>query len=369
MASAKPRPYSPDVAIPPGTTILEMLEEKGITQAGLAERMKRPANKINEILNGKRAITAETAMELELVLGLPAYFWLELESNYQLARKRLKAMEDIQEQTAILKQFPVREMIRLGWLEKMDSLSGQTHKLLSFLGVASFSQLDKPSVFGAAFRKSELKEACPYAMAAWLRKGELEAAEIETRAFDAKGLKSSLGKLRSMTLLPPGQFRPRLVAICAAHGVAVVFVPHLPKSYVCGAAYWLGDKAVIQLSFRFRTNDHFWFSFFHELGHILLHGKREKFIDDFKDAQDDKEQEANLFACEALIPASEYNRLRALKLRSRTAIKEFSQQFGIAPGIVIGRLQHDNVILHNTMNDLKVRIDWNQEPGIVGAEC
>jgi len=114
MARIKPRPYAPDVAIPPGATILEMIAEKGITQAGLAERMKRPANKVNEILHGKRAITPDTAMELELVLGIPAYVWLELENNFPIARKQLDAQERVQEEVDALKNFPVRRMIKLG---------------------------------------------------------------------------------------------------------------------------------------------------------------------------------------------------------------------------------------------------------------
>ena len=236
MASVKPRPYAPDVAIPPGATILEMLAEMGITQVGLAERMKRPANKVNEILHGKRAIMPDTAMELEFVLGIPAYVWLELEANYQLAKKRLEPQEHIQEQVDTLKMFPVRDMIKLGWIRKADTPQEQVSVMLRFFGVAAFSQLNKPSVLAPAFRKSDVKEACPHALAAWLRKGELQAHGIELGSFDSKGLRSSLGELRSLSLLQPEVFAPRLVKTCAAHGVAVVFVPHLPKSYVSGAA-------------------------------------------------------------------------------------------------------------------------------------
>jgi addiction module HigA family antidote len=352
------------MAIPPGATIQEMLVEKGITQAGLAERMKRPPNKVNQILHGNRAITVETAMELELVLGLPAYFWLELEKIYQLAKKRLDAQQRLEEQAPALKQFPVREMIKLGWLEKADTPLEQTRKLLTFFGVTSFSQLNKPSVLEPAFRKSEMKEACPYALAAWLRKGELDAIEVETKPFDAKALKASLGKLRALSLLPREQFEPQLVSACAAHGVAVVFVPPLPRSYVCGAAYWLGDKAVIQLSPRFRTDDRFWFSVFHELGHILLHGKKETFLDDFKNDHGDREQEANLFARKTLIADADFERLKGLNFHEAHVIENFSREIGVAPGIVVGRLQHDDLLPYNSsLNRLKLKVAWKHEAG------
>jgi HTH-type transcriptional regulator/antitoxin HigA len=104
MPEIAPRPYEPDVAVPPGATILELIEAKGMTQQQLAERMGRPPNKINEILHGKRAVTVETALELELVLGLPAAYWLEREKTYQLAKVRLVADESLQGRTETLKK-------------------------------------------------------------------------------------------------------------------------------------------------------------------------------------------------------------------------------------------------------------------------
>jgi len=359
MASIGPRPYKPDIAIAPGATIMELLVAKGITQTGLAERMRRPSNKINEILHGKRSITVETALELELVLGLPAYFWLELEQNYQLAYKRLRSERQLREEAETLKKFPLTEMARLGWVERVKDPVEQTRKLLSFFGITSFTQLDKPHVLAPAFRKSQTKDACRYALSAWLRKGELAASEIETGGFDERGLKAALSELRSLSVLTPEDFQPRLVSLCAVHGVAVVLVPHLPKSYVCGAAYWLGSKAIIQLSFRFQTNDYFWFSFFHEMGHILFHGKKHTFLDEFDGDGNDEEREANEFASKTLIPDVHYQRLKNRTYRKAEAIRSFANEIGIAPGIVVGRLQHDDLIPFSHLNRLKSRLTWD----------
>ncbi|MDE2104699.1 MAG: HigA family addiction module antidote protein [Patescibacteria group bacterium] len=369
MATIKPREYRPDTAIAPGATISEMLLSKGITQAGLAERMKRPANKINEILRGKRAITAETALELELVLGLPAGFWLELEKNYQLARKRIDAAKRIEEQAATASLFPLREMARFGWIQKVRDPAENARRLLAFFGIASFSQLRSPNVMEMAFRRSQTERANPYSLAAWVRRGQIEATEANVESFDAKGLRASIPEFRALSLLPPHAAMPKLAAACARFGVAVVYVPLLPKSYVCGAAYWLGDKAVIQLSLRFRSDDHLWFSFFHELGHILLHGKKNTFLDDFKPNEDEKEREANEFARKSLIPDAQFERLVALDFTQTEVVRRFAREIGIAPGVVVGRLQHDQLIAFSELNSLKIRLDTQN--GLQGAtrEC
>jgi hypothetical protein len=117
------------------------------------------------------------------------------------------------------------------------------------------------------------------AVAAWLRRGEIEAAEIDCVIYDASKFKETLQQVRALTIEPPEIFQFEVVRLCAAAGVAVVFVPELPKTRTCGATRWLNpNKALIQLSLRYKTNDHLWFAFFHEAGHILLHGKRNVFL-------------------------------------------------------------------------------------------
>jgi HTH-type transcriptional regulator/antitoxin HigA len=360
MVEIAPRPYEPDVAIHPGATVRDVIEAKGMTQQELAKRMNRPPNKINEILQGKRAITVETALELELVLGWPADFWLEREKNYQLAKARLCAQAELQGQTDMLKKFPLPAMIRLGWIRKMPTPAAQVRELLAFFGIASFDQLDKPGIFAPAFRKAKAKEACPYALAAWLRRGTLQADRIETKPYSVSGLRGSLADLRALSLLLPEEFESRLVGLCAAHGVAVVFVPHLPGSYASGAAYWIGDKAVIQLSLLVATDDQFWFSFFHEVGHILLHGKKQAFLDDFKTDDNQQEQQANTFVARQLIPDAAYGRLKTLSFDQEAVVRDFAKEIGVAPGIVVGRLQHDRLLPHSRLRELKVRYAWRK---------
>jgi HTH-type transcriptional regulator / antitoxin HigA len=141
----------------------------------------------------------------------------------------------------------------------------------------------------------------------------------------------------------PEAFVPKLEDLCASAGVAVVFVPELPKIGIWGATRWLGDKAVIQLSLRYKSNDHLWFTFFHEAGHILKHGRKEIFIEG-KGLNGEKEEEANAYARDKLIPPAQMRRLIKSGRPTLATVERFADEIGIAPGIVVGRLQHEKVL-------------------------
>ena len=143
--------------------------------------------------------------------------------------------------------------------------------------------------------------------------------------------------------------------MCSNAGVAVVFVSELPDIHLSGATRWLNSqKAMIILTLRHKSDDHLWFSFFHEVGHILLHKKNNVFIDELKSYSDISEKEANRFSANFLIPEKEYRDFKEKINRiSRAAILEFSNRIGIAPGIIVGRLQHDGIIDYSFHNRLK----------------
>jgi len=364
MPSIAPAPYAPDVAVPPGATIRSILQDMGMTQAELAVRMKRPANKINEIIQGKRQVTVETALELELTLGLPADFWINLEKNYQLNKARLAEESRLDEEAATLKKFPLKEMIGLKWIAKRPDTRSQVRELLAFFGITSFCQLKSVGSLAPAWRKSQKRQPCGYALCAWLRKGTLKACKIKTAKFDPRSLERGIPEIRKLTMV--SDFADDLIAFCAARGVAVTFVPHLPRSYVNGAAYWLNDKPVIQLSIRNAWSDVMWFSFFHELCHIIHHEKTDKgFLDDtfgnegsFVSDDPDKEAEANAFATNSLIPPDKYRRLLSLEYRRPAVITDFASKLCVEPGVVVGRLQHDNLLHHSRLNDLRTKLVW-----------
>jgi HTH-type transcriptional regulator / antitoxin HigA len=352
--------YLPDFVSPPGETLEEVLELRGMSQADLAERTGRPKKTINEIVRGKAAITAETALQFELVLGIPAAFWTSREQQYQDALARSKEMMSLQGQSAWLKHIPYRAMINLGWLPEETQKAKQVQQVLAFFGVASPERWNGLwARQQAAFRSSPTLKSDPGAVAAWLRKGEIEAQEIQSKEFDSSRFKQTLQYVRSLTRKLPANFASLVAKECSAAGVRLVFVPELPGTRAWGATRWLNaTTALIQLSLRYKTDDHLWFTFFHEAGHILLHGRRDYFVEAEDQEKNAKELEADSFAREWLIPNREYAVFKRLGAYSCGAINRFAYRLEIAPGIVVGCLQHDGLVPHNRCNELKKPIDF-----------
>jgi len=353
--------YHPRTVSPPGETLAETLEELEMSQADLARRMGRPTKTINEIVQGKAAILPETALQLENVLGIPASFWMAREMAYRTALARSERRTTVGSHEALewAGEFPCKEMARWGWIRKVARRADYVQELFEFFGVASLQAWEatwsRPEV---AFRRSLTKDGSRHAVAAWLRRGEIEAATQKTGRYDEKAFRATLRRCRELTTEDPETFCPTIRQACAPAGVAVLFVPELPGARVSGASRWLTPhRALIQLSLRFKTDDQLWFSFFHEAGHILLHTKKGIFIDDGTSTST-QEKEANAFASGILIPDDAFERLSRMRPLSTESVLAFAEEERIAPGIVVGRLQHERLIPFTHLNGLKRSLTW-----------
>ncbi len=349
-----------DLPIPPGELLAETLETLNLTQADLARRMSRPAQALNEIVHGTKEITAETAIQLERVLGVPAHIWLGLEAEYQHTKARRDDRHRLQAEAKLAARFPYGAMRRLGWLKKAKDRVSQVEVLLDFFGVSTLEAVGEAEA--AAYRLSRSRRAQPEALAAWLRKATLDAQKIKMETFSEQRLLDLLPEFRSFTRDKPETFEPRLRRELAACGVALVLLPHLPKTHAHGATRWMApEKAIIQLSLRYRWADIFWFTLFHELAHVLRHGRREVFIEWQGGNQDEREREADAFASDVLIPGVAYEAfLRRCPALSATAVTAFADQQGVAPGIVVGRLQYDGKLSYADLNYLRKRYTWRE---------
>jgi len=353
--------YMPDIVSPPGETLLEMLEDRSMSQAELAERTGRPKKTINEIIKGKATITPATALQLERVLGVPASFWNNREQQYRESLAKQAEHSSLEGQVSWLNQFPIKEMIGLSWVRGTDDLVELLGEVLSFFGIASPTQWANVWEANVAYRQSPAFESDPFAVSAWLRKGEIEAHQIDCAPYNSDRFISALGAVRELTIQPPDVFQSETIRLCAEAGVAVAFVPEIPKVRASGAARWLNaNKGMIQVNLRYKTDDQLWFTFFHEAGHILKHGKRDIFIEDGGD-HDEKEEEASRFAADFLIPSSEYlHFIPRTGHYSKAEIIDFATHVGVAPGIVVGRLQHDGKLPPQNCNDLKRTLIWGE---------
>ena len=352
--------YSPSEVSPPGETLRELLEERGIPQAELALRMGRPRKTISEIINGKAALTHETALQLELVLGVPADFWNSRERIYRAYLASLEEKKRLEAEAAWCGNFPIKQMAELGWVKRPEGKSARVHELFSYFGVVSSDQwTELYSDVAVAFRTSAKFEADRFSLGAWLRYGLRESQRVDAAPFDRSRFEGALAEARALTRQDPEAFVPALRSSCAAAGVVVMFVPELPRSRASGATRWVTpDKALIQLSLRYKTNDHLWFTFFHEAAHILLHGKRLIFIESNGSSEAQEEAQANAWAADWLIPPAAYSKFTERARFTEPLVRQFAKLIDIAPGIVVGRLQHDGLVKHSQLNHLKVKLGW-----------
>ncbi|WP_373497277.1 helix-turn-helix domain-containing protein [Aquiflexum sp.] len=341
---------------PPGDTLLETINLKGISQTDLAKRMGRPLKTINEIIQGKAAITPETAIQLERSLDIPASFWLERERNYRLEFAEIEDAEQLIQQKDWLNNFPIKQMMTMGWIApRSKDVVDLMDELLKFFGIGGKDAFYEATCFayieGSAFRLTNQDKKNPYALAAWLKQGEKQAEQMVAGKFEKNLFKANLEKIKDVMVALSEDFFAQLQALCAEAGVKLVNTPKLPNSKVHGSTRWLNDTPLIQLSNQFMRNDIFWFTFFHEAGHILKHGKKELFVEGLSYSQEGekKEEEANQFAVESIFSEKEEREFMALaKVKGLTIdlVYSYAKEIHTHPAIIVGRLEHDGLLRH-----------------------
>ncbi|MCI0667690.1 MAG: helix-turn-helix domain-containing protein [Methylococcaceae bacterium] len=366
-------PFAPDWVSPPGDTILDLVEERGWTQAELARRLGFTEKHVSQLINGKVPLSTDTALRLERVLGSNAAFWLAREAKYREHAGRLEAACAHAAWIGWLDDLPVKELMKAGAIPKCRLDAKYKPELveacLRFFGVAS--PVDWRAHYGGmavAFRRSRADQSDTAAISAWLRMGEQQAETLDSPKYDMARFKQALKAIRGLTNEAPEVFEPAMRELLRAAGVAFVLVPAIPRAHVSGVARWLNPtRPLIQLSLYGKTNDRFWFTFFHEAAHILLHAntkeaKKAVFLDDpdAGHAEDPVEKEANRWAGEYLIPPEHKAELPTL--RSKAAVRAFARKIELHSGIVVGRLQHDRLIEPSWFNDLKASFRFKDAP-------
>lgn len=357
--------YRPSMVSPPGTTLSELLEERGIRQVELATRMGVTPKFVNELIAGKTTITPTTALALEKALDVSAAFWLARDARYQEALAREASQAEMVANVDWLNELPLKDLRKFRWIEEHESKPAYVEACLRFFGVVSVDAWRQQYVTqtnaSAAYRASEKVRKDPGSVAAWLRAGELLASRIECQPFGRDIFLETMNNARKLTLVTdPSEFVPALRDLFATCGVAVVIVRAPKGCPISGAVRWLTpQKALVQLSMRYLRNDTFWFTFFHECGHIALHGKKMLFLEN-DEMTGTEEDEANRFAADQLIPPNEWAQFLPFTVTEQT-IRLFAERIGIAPGIVLGRLQKERGFPWNRLTHLKVQYIWKED--------
>lgn len=351
--------FSPDWVTPPGATVADFMQSRSISESELASRLACPPDLLARLLTGTAPVTLELADALAKVFGAPSGFWLRREEDY---RDRLRALSGPSRQEWI-GCLPTRDMRRWGWVPSSARGEELINECLRFFDVASPREWQSAYIEPgprAAFSASSSYDGDPAATATWLRRGQLVAEARECAPLDRAGFESILPRLRRVTRLrDPEKFLPVLKRECAASGVAVV-VERAPNGCrASGAVRTLVDRVLLLLSARFLSDDHFWFAFFHEAAHVVLHPEYETVVE-WEDKGGLLEDEANEYASETLIPEVHRKEMRCLPAQHRAVVR-FAVKVGIAPGVVVGQMQHERLIGFNQLNGLKARFRWESD--------
>lgn len=353
----------------PGDSIRAIMQRRNLSAHDLAEHFDDGIETVRALIDGSRQIDESTATTLSTVLGATAKFWLKRQKNFDTALERAVAKVRESGQDDVLLRLPAPGRQAGGRLST-ERREAEIRKRLVFYNVPnaeSWAARYGLLVGETNYRASKAYASREDATLLWLRRGELEADMIQTRAWNSENLLDRLKAIRKLSLIRhPERFLPKLRTLCAEAGVALVVVKAPKGCRASGAIRMVDpDKAMLLLSFRYKRDDQFWFTVFHEIGHLVLHNAGTFVDDDGVEVDLDREEEANEFAAQCIIPPlreSEFERIPPTK----DDIVRFSVSIGIAPGLTVGQMQHRGMLGYEKLNYLKRTWNWAQiDPAIV----
>ncbi|VBB46920.1 putative addiction module antidote protein HigA [uncultured Paludibacter sp.] len=338
-----------DIAFHPGETLREKLEELNMGSKEFAIRTGKPEKTIIAILNEESSITPEMAILFENVLKIPARYWIKKQYSFDEYKAREKRALAIKEAENWAKCFPLLDMVKNGWINAQSKAEDKVSELFTFFGVSSPSAWENyffNQPLKVAFRISLAHTKEPYAISAWIRQGEIQASQLSCSAYSENKFKESLYKIKSIMALQPDDFFWQLQKICLESGVKVVHTPCIKKAPLSGATRWIDENPVIQLSGRYNQNDRFWFTFFHEAGHIILHGKKDIFLEDieYSSYNKEKEEEADQFAIKWTFSNDEERELLKQIPLNEQKVLDYANKIGTHPAIILGRFHYKKLI-------------------------
>lgn len=354
--------FQPDWVSPPGATILDLLEERGSTVGEFATASQRSIQEVSALLYGSGALNEAWAQQLSSLIGASPTFWLRREEQYRSNLKRLAQCADDVGAQSWLSELPIADMVKFGWIDKGKNKEETLANALAFFGVPSVESWRsryKLALESAAYRTSAAFETRPGAVAAWLRRGEVAARSIDCKPWNPEKFRAALEPIRALTREPdPSRFLPELTALGRECGVAIIVERAPDGCRASGATKFLStSKALMLLSFRYLSDDQFWFTVFHEAGHILLHSRQVLFLEGFESPEGSAEKEADDFALHTLFNEEGLQELRSVKL-NQFSIARLARRLGIGIGPVVGQLQEMGRVPYKHFNYLKVRYTW-----------
>lgn len=346
--------YKNLIAFHPGYYVKEIIDDLGITQDEFAKRLDTSSKNISKIVNGEQNISKAIARKLSDMLGTSVEFWLNLQKDYDLEIIKIEEEKQIDREKEVFKDIDYKYFVNHFNLPELTrNVIGQIKEVRKFLGVSNLEVLkERDLVTNFRSASGNLEDKNIINSNIMLQIAVNEARKIDSPSYNAKVLEVAVEEILQLTTKSPEEFYPLMIEKLRQAGVVFIGLPNLKNSGINGATKKLGNRVLLMLNDRRNYADTFWFSFFHEIGHII---NKDFQIDFDKNVKNEIEQRADLYAQQKLIPEEAYNEfILRDDFDDEEAICEFSKRIDRAPGIVVGRLQRDKHIDYpSTLNSLK----------------
>ena len=350
-----------DLLIHPGETIKEALEDKNMSQEELAIRTGYSAKHISEVVRGKKDISSEFANRLEYALGIPTHFWMNLQTNYDKEVFEINCVNNIDEKELnILKDL--KDVIKFCESENIIECNSKKEitvlNMRRFLNLNNLCSIPSLSIQQAAFRGSRTNKVNVYVLYAWQKLCQYFTDKVSvTNNYDKEKLKNKYEDIKKTMFLPANQMVKELKTIFAECGIAFEVVQHFTGAPVQGFIQKKNDKVILCMTIRQSFSDIFWFTLFHEIGH-LLHDDFSNLYIDYQFIESEEEKAANNFARNTLINQDDYDEFIKKSVINITEINKFAKSQNVKPGIVIGRIQNDTKD-YSFMSQYKEKYKWS----------
>ena len=365
--------FNPNYAVPTGWLLQDHIEALGISPAEFAQRCHYPPEFICDIISGFGIVDSYAATKFGRETGLVEHIWLGVEEDF---RRKLAEFGENAELSQWAGQFPVKELVRRGAVSERLLDSDPMARMMSFYNFWSLEEWEDrygPEV--VTYCSAPEFENNRQAIAAWLRLGEIQAEGAKCPKYGKAKFRKSLTRIRGLTNSQQGlpELLEKTQSLCLESGVVLLVIEPLSGAAAESAAWWLPAdkfmdvpaKPVILLRSQHETDASLWHSLFHAAAHILLHSKKQVFLDGMRGKSADEASqeseavsEADQWAQDFLVPLSDWNKFAATFLGGEGAVKLFAEEQGIAPGIVVGRLQREGHLPWNRLNELKRKLEW-----------
>ncbi len=332
-----------DLLIHPGETIKEILEEKNMLQEELAIRTNYSAKHISEVVRGKKDISSEFASRLEYALGIPSTFFMNLQNNYDREIFEINSLNNIEEKELNILD-DLKDVIK--YCENFKIIECNSKKEITLLNMRKFLNLNNLcsipslSIQQAAFRASKTNKVNVYVLYAWQKLCEyFTNKEVITNTYDIDKLKTKYEEIKKTMFLPANDMVNELKKIFSECGIAFEVIQHFKGAPVQGFIQKKNEKVILCMTIRQSFSDIFWFTLFHEIGHLTNNDFSNQYID-YQFIESEEERASDKFARNILINQEDYEKFIKNSNLTLSEIIEFANTQNVKPGIVIGRIQN-----------------------------